>query len=108
MIRVRFFCPDTLYTGFSVRGHAGLAPAGEDVLCAAVSSAAYMTVNTLTDVCKAPCDVTVSDGEMTVLLSEQNARPVQDLLKGFALHMRELSRQYPEKLKVIYGGKNHA
>jgi len=108
MIRVRFFCSDGLYTGYSVRGHAGLAPAGEDVLCAAVSSAAYMTANTLTDVCRVSCDVSVSDGEMTVRLSGQNADSVQDLLKGFALHMRELSRQYPEKLKVIYGGKNHA
>ena len=67
-----------------------------------------MTVNTLTDVCKVPCDASVSDGEMTVVLTEQNANPVQDLLKGFELHLRELSRQYPEKLKVIYGGKNHA
>ena len=108
MIVVRFFCPDGLYTGFSVRGHAGLAPAGEDILCAAVSSAAYMTANTLTDVCKAPCDVSVSDGDMAVRLAEQDARSVQDLLKGFSLHMRELSRQYPEKMKVIYGGKNHA
>ena len=108
MIRVRFFCSDGQITGFTVRGHAGLAPAGEDVLCAAVSSAAYLTANTLTDVCRAPCDVTVSDGEMTVRLSGQNANSVQDLLKGFSLHMRELSRQYPEKLKVIYGGKNNA
>ena len=108
MIVVRFFCSDGLYTGFSVRGHAGMAPAGEDVLCAAVSSAAYMTANTLTDVCKAPCDATASDGEMTVRLTGQNANSVQDVLKGFALHMRELSRQYPEKLKVIYGGKNNA
>ena len=108
MIRVRFFCSDGQITGFSVRGHAGLAPAGEDILCAAVSSAAYMTANTLTDVCCLPCDVTVSDGDMTVRLSGQNAKPVQDLLKGFSLHMRELSRQYPEKLKVIYGGKNNA
>ena len=108
MIRVRFFCSDGVITGFSVRGHAGLAPAGEDILCAAVSSAAYMTVNTLTDVCRVPCDATVSDGDMTVRLSGQNANSVQELLKGFSLHMRELSRQYPEKLKVIYGGKNHA
>ena len=108
MIRVRFFCSDGQITGFSVRGHAGTAPAGEDILCAAVSSAAYMTANTLTDVCRVPCDVFVSDGDMRVLLSEQSAKSVQDILKGFSLHMRELSRQYPEKLKIIYGGKNHA
>ena len=45
---------------------------------------------------------------MTVRLSEWDAEPVQVLLKGFALHLRELSRQYPRQLKVIYGGKNNA
>ncbi|MBQ7541741.1 MAG: ribosomal-processing cysteine protease Prp [Clostridia bacterium] len=108
MITVRFSYSDGLYTGFSVRGHAGLAEAGEDVLCAAVSSAAYLVANTLTDVAGAPCDAAVSDAEMTVRLSEWDAEPVQVLLKGFALHLRELSRQYPRHLKVIYGGKNNA
>ncbi|MBQ7546714.1 MAG: ribosomal-processing cysteine protease Prp [Clostridia bacterium] len=108
MITVRFAFSDGLYTGFSVHGHAGLAPKGEDVLCASVSSAAYLVANTLTEVCKVPCDAAVSDGEMTVRLSEWDDASVQTLLKGFALHMRELSRQYPRQLKVIYGGKNNA
>ena len=108
MITVRFTRSDSLYTGFSVQGHAALAPAGQDVLCAAVSSAAYLTANTLTEICKASCDAVVSDGEMTVRLSEWDAQAVQVVLRGFSLHMRELSRQYPRQLKVIYGGKNNA
>ena len=108
MITVRFAFSDGLYTGFSVQGHAGLAPKGEDVLCASVSSAAYLVANTLTEICKVSCDAAASDGSMTVRLSEWDDESVQTLLKGFALHMRELSRQYPRQLKVIYGGKNNA
>ena len=44
MIRAEFFADaQGTLLGFSVTGHAGLAESGEDILCAAVSSAAYMT-----------------------------------------------------------------
>ncbi|MGN0635831.1 MAG: ribosomal-processing cysteine protease Prp [Acutalibacteraceae bacterium] len=108
MITVRFSIDGDSLTGFSVRGHAGLAPHGQDVLCAAVSSAAYMTANTLTEIYDVPCDAQVGDGSMAVRLSAEDAEKVQPLLKGFSLHVRELSRQYPKQLKVIYGGKENA
>ena len=95
-------------TGFTVRGHAGWAQAGKDIVCAAVSSAALMTANTLTEVLKAPCDVSADNGEMRVLLYEPDAPLAQQLLRGFSLHMRAMSREYPDHLKVIYGGKHNA
>ncbi len=107
MITVRFQREGEAYTGFSVSGHAGLAPAGQDVLCAAVSSAAYMTVNTLTDVCGIRCETDVRDGGMTVVL-QSDSSSAQELLQGFALHMRALAREYPKQLKIIYGGNRHA
>ena len=107
MIVVRFQRSGSRFTGFSVSGHAGLAPAGQDVLCAAVSSAAYMTANTLTDVCGIDCDTRVQEGEMTLRLRSDSSS-AQDLLQGFSLHMRELSRQYPKQLKIIYGGNRNA
>ena len=107
MITVRLQRDGERYTGFSVRGHAGLAEAGQDILCASVSSAAYMTVNTLTDVCGIACETHVDDGEMVVsLLSDSSS--AQDLLRGFALHLRALSRRYPKQLQIIYGGNRHA
>ena len=108
MITVRFTSGDGLLTGFCVRGHAGWAQSGKDIVCAAVSSAAYLTANTLTEVCAAPCTVSVEDAQMTLRTDAPDAPFVQQLLRGFSLHMRELSRQYPNHLKVIYGGKHNA
>lgn len=105
MITVRFSTEGETITGFRIQGHAMLAPSGQDILCAAVSSAAYMTANTITEICKLPADAEVSEGEMLVMLSKADASKAQDLLKGFSLHVRELSHQYPKQLKVIYGGK---
>ena len=50
MITVQFYSQAGLLTGFSLDGHAGRGEEGEDLLCASVSSAAYMTANTITDV----------------------------------------------------------
>ena len=39
MIKVKIFCqPDGRITGFDVSGHSGTAAAGEDIVCAGVSS----------------------------------------------------------------------
>ena len=35
---------------FTVKGHSGSANAGEDIVCAAVSSAVYMAANTVTEI----------------------------------------------------------
>ena len=55
--------------GFSLKGHAG-GIEGTDIVCAAVSSAAYMTANTLIEICDLPADIDVADGKMSLLLTE--------------------------------------
>ena len=49
MIFVRFLSEASgNLVGFVMEGHAGYADPGEDSVCAAVSSVAYMTANTIT------------------------------------------------------------
>ena len=43
MIRVILWRNHSERTGFRVSGHAGFAPAGQDIVCAAVSSAVRLT-----------------------------------------------------------------
>ena len=47
MISIDFFAAQGALTGFSAHGHADTAPYGEDIVCAAVSSACLLTANTL-------------------------------------------------------------
>ncbi len=108
MITVKFFTRSGEVRGFEVKGHSGLAERGEDILCAAVSSACYMTVNTLTEVLKVKADTEVNeDGYMKVLVSDVTEE-AQNLLRGFSLHIRELAKDYRKNLKVIYGGAENA
>ena len=51
MICVEFLAqPDGRVMGFRVEGHSGYAEEGADIVCAAVSSAAYLIVNSVTEV----------------------------------------------------------
>ena len=85
--------------GFSLKGHAG-GIEGSDIVCAAVSSAAYMTANTLTDICKLSADIDVADGCMSLLLTETNSS-AKTVLEGFILHLEELQKQYPKRIQVL-------
>ncbi len=108
MIRFKFFRSSEAITGFAVAGHAGYAEKGSDIVCAAVSSAAYLTANTLTDFLGADAAVSVEpDGRMTLRLAGGDAA-AQKVLKGLEHHIRMLSEQYPDCIKVIYGGNTNA
>ena len=108
MIRFKFFLAGSTVTGFDVAGHAGYGAKGSDIVCAAVSSAAYLTVNTLTDFSAADAAVEVDpNGRMTLALRSEN-EAAQQLLKGLEHHIRMLSEQYPDCIKIIYGGYKNA
>lgn len=100
MICTEFFEKSGMPVGFSISGHSGAAEKGSDIVCAAVSSAAYLTANTVTDVIGAKAIVNARDGYMELRISDDNAAECSAMLKGFRLHMEELRKQYPEYLHV--------
>ena len=88
--------------GFSLKGHS-TADANDEIgklVCASISSAAYLTVNTITDVIGDNADVELDDGKMIVKLPSVS-KETANLLKGFKFHLLQLSEQYPNCIKVI-------
>lgn len=90
--------------GFNISGHSGFSQSGTDIVCAAVSSAAYMTVNTLTEVLGADVDVNVDDrlGIMRASVSEKDVSRCSDILVGFKMHLILLEEMYSKNIKVNY------
>lgn len=99
MIRTVFRLHENRITGFTVKGHSGTADRGSDIVCAAVSSAAYMTVNALTDVIFENVELDVKDGYLhcNVINGSDSA---QVLLRSFRLHMQQLEEEYPRAIKI--------
>ena len=99
MIKVYFFTEHGLLTGYEIKGHSGYAESDkDDIVCAAVSSAAYMAVNTITDIICSQADIVVKDGYLSV--KTDGAGETQTILKGLKLHLQQLSQDYPENIKV--------
>ena len=102
MIRIKFFHSENeAPLGFSFNGHAGYAAHGSDIVCAAVSSVAYMTANTIIEIMKVDADVNVEEnGEMTLKIPEESAEKTKELLLGLELHINELAKQYPKNVTI--------
>lgn len=100
MTCVSFFTQSDIILGFELTGHSGYSDAGTDIVCSAVSSAAYMTVNTVTDVLMLDPDIELQDGYMCMKLKRDDALGAQDILKGFMLHISSLSEQYNDYITV--------
>lgn len=94
--------------GFEISGHAMTARHGKDILCAAISSAAYLTANTVTEILGIEAEALADDGFMRLLINEKDCAPAQATLRGFELHIKELKKQYPKHIELKYKeGANH-
>ena len=104
MIAAYFFNAKNGYLlGFSISGHAEWGISGDDIVCSAVSSAAFMTANTITDIIGVSADVTIDKtGSMILKISPNDSYRCREILLGFKLHMVILEDQYPENIKVNY------
>ncbi len=98
MIKVAFFGTDPCF-GFHIKGHSD-SVVGDDIICAAVSSAAYMTANTITDVLNCSPDLKVLDGDMYLKLETKEAYKCADILSGFYMHIVQLQKQYKKYISV--------
>ncbi|MDE6593293.1 MAG: ribosomal-processing cysteine protease Prp [Oscillospiraceae bacterium] len=109
MITARFYKSKAGFEGFELTGHSGLAEAGSDVCCAAVSSAAELICNALTDFmeCSAEAEVidtgvTDGDGENVLKCSlTKGSGEAYRLMNAFYAHLKLLQEDYPQNIKVI-------
>ena len=96
---------DERITGFSVSGHSGYAEAGQDIVCAAVSTAVTMAEATINEVCGAKAKVRVKEEDARVTLtlptSCDEEETVQAVLAGFMLTLLSIQEDYPDYIEVL-------
>ncbi len=100
MINVIFHSENSALTGFEISGHAGAGIHGNDIVCAAVSSAAYMAANTIIEIIGIKAEADVKDGKMKITLSRNDAEKAKDTLLGLELHLKGLAEQYPNNVTI--------
>ena len=103
MTEVKFFGQENKITGYEISGHSTKNCDDFDgkLVCSSISSAAYLTANTLLEVIGAEVDVEIDDGDgfMSVKLKTKLDES-QITMKGLLIHLSQLAKQYRKYLKV--------
>ena len=95
MTKVVFYEKDEMLTGFLIKDHSGYDEEGYDIVCASVSSAAYLTANTLTEIVGAKADIKVEEAHFRFILKDK-LEEAQAHLEGLRLHLESLAGDYDE------------
>ena len=104
MTRVTFsLSHDRKITSVDLLGHAGYADEGEDIVCAAITSAVQLTHALLYDVQRVAVDTLIEDegAHIRMTLPVQELDAGQDGMKALRIFYTELAAQYPEFINVM-------
>lgn len=96
--------PDGLIHIVDILGHAGYAEEGEDIVCAAISSAVMLTHALLYDVQKIPVETLIEDEGAHIRITLPEGAELlhgQEAFKAFKLHITELEQNYNEYISVM-------
>ena len=98
MTTVTFLTEESRIIGFDAKGHSGYAAEGEDIVCAAVTSAVRLVEATVNDVMGLCAAVKVNQRDTTISLrlpgglaqtaesTCQNLLPAEELMRRLGLH----------------------
>ena len=107
MTTVTFLTEESRIVGFEVSGHSGYADAGEDIVCAAVTSAIRLVESTVNDVMGLCASVKVREKDAKIIfrlpggLSAPAESTCQNLLTGLMVYLTQLHDEYPENIEVM-------
>ena len=107
MTTVTFYSEGSRVTGFEVKGHSGYAPEGEDIVCAAVTSAVRLVECAVNDVLGLEASVKVKEQDASISLKlpsglgQTNESTCQTLLVALMVHFVQLAEEYPDNLTVL-------
>ena len=107
MTEVIFHTEASRIVGFEAKGHSGYAEEGEDIVCAAVTSAVRLTECTINDVLGLAASVKVRESDASISLrlpgglSPEAEFACQNLLTGLMVYFAELRDEYPENIEVL-------
>ena len=100
MIRAQFMRQTGSLCGLSLSGHAGYADKGEDIVCAAVTSAVQLTANGITEVLGLSVPVTVAENSLAFSIPPDSHTAVL-FMEALLLHLNVLADMYTDCIEII-------
>ena len=109
MTTVTFLTEGSRIIGFDAKGHSGYAAEGEDIVCAAVTSAVRLVEATVNDVMGLCAAVKVNERDASISLrlpgglAQTAESTCQNLLTGLMVYLAQLHDEYPDQYRS-HGG----
>ena len=107
MTTVTFLTEESRIIGFDAKGHSGYAEEGEDIVCAAVTSAVRLVEATVNDVMGLCASVKVDQETAAISLrlpgglAPTAESTCQNLMTGLMVYLAQLHDEYPENIEVM-------
>ena len=107
MTSVIFHTVEDLIIGFDAQGHSGYGEQGEDIVCAAVTSAVRLVEATVNDVMGLCASVKVNQETAVISLrlpgglAPTAESTCQNLMTGLMVYLAQLHDEYPEHIEVL-------
>ena len=109
MTTFTFLTEDARIIGFDVQGHSGWGESGEDIVCAAITSAVRLVEATVNDVMGLCAAVKVREADASISLrlpgglANTAESTCQNLLTGLMVYLAQLHDEYPDNIEVMEG-----
>ena len=111
MTKIVFFRSGGVFYGFEEQGHTGYGEAGDDILCAAVSSMTMFLINTIEVAYASRVDYDISEDDTRIRVRAKAALPefedddykrsaVSGIIMGFYLQLGDMLEEYGDYLDV--------
>ena len=102
MTGVKFLADESRIIGFEISGHSSenCDDTEGKIVCSAISSAAYLTANTISEIIGDEIEAQVEDAYMRIEVKNPSNSSL-DVLNGFKLHIKELKKQFNNRIKII-------
>ena len=107
MTSVIFHTVEDRIIGFDAQGHSGYGEEGEDIVCAAVTSAVRLAEATVNDVMGLCASVKVDQETAAISLrlpgglAPTAESTCQNLMTGLMVYLAQLHDEYPENIEVM-------
>ena len=111
MTNIVFFRSGGVFYGFEEQGHTGFGEAGDDILCAAISSMTMLLINTIEVAYASNVDYDINEDDTTIRVRAKAALPefesddykryaVSGLMMGYYLQLGDMLEEYGDYLDV--------
>ncbi|SEK58391.1 hypothetical protein SAMN02910353_00874 [Ruminococcus sp. YRD2003] len=101
MIKAEFYQSENQFCGFRVTGHAGFAESGQDIVCAAVTSACMLAANIITDGFHIRAEAGAEDNVMLCIaeMPDEKVHAVMDML---VQQLEMIRGEYPHTIRISF------